>query len=701
MENDQLPIGEDLSGNLRKDAAGIYFELRGALAARKKNLFVSGIFSRKYRRNHISVRLDKASIGKPIRWQTAEIRTGTLDGTCEFSFSDTLTPKTFESAGWVHIRDADLAVGKAEKSVSAASLSMSFMNTTVRIDSSECSWNGMKVKAAGTWDPVFKTDSTCAVTVECDGIRMESLFPGENGTLSKNFRGIGWAKTTIRQRPLTSDVSFHLTGGGLKAWEAPLLLSAKGLFARSHISIDTCMLRTPGAWARASGVINFEKSTPVYSITYSLHADSLPNVPALKGSRRLQALGSLRGLGASTHLDAILMAEKARLFNFAIGSPDISVRMTDFKRLEFGFSRSNSSFFYASGTLDSIFQKTPRLQATVSVGDSAIKSLLGKNGAALRLLDSAWVNGNVSLAGGRLAVHGTAGARCSLVSGTVRFQLDRNLSNTTTLWRFAPQQLLLGDSLFACAGRGTLTGSVVTIDSLATPWGLRGSGRYDWAVSSLDGHLSYRDVSLCALNTWFFKRKLPVKNGAITGTTRISGAHGRISTDSELHIRKAAIGFLTNIDADPVIQSRGTVVTILPMTIRKDASELARFDTLSNRNGAVASGYFTNVPLRLLFASESPAEDTAAQSSGVEGAVSGQFKSLTSGLPLSVTASCPSLGGEKWRIDSVRAWCLVDDRGLTVKELSATDNLTRVSCSGSMPWSLLTNSSSSGAAHED
>jgi hypothetical protein len=693
IENEALALGEDCSGNLRNDAAGIYFELRGALASRKKNLFISGIFSRKYQRNHISVRLDKANIGKPIRWQTVELRSGTLDGTCEFSFPDILTAKTFESAGWVHIRNADVAVDKIEKPISSAMLSMSLANTILRIDSSGCIWNGVKVKVGGTWDPIFKTDSTCAMTVECEGLRLESLFPTISAALSEKVRGIGWVKATVAQRTLTSETSFTVAGGGIKTLGIPLLFSAKGFLSSSQISMDTFVIRAPGALAAGSGIVNFEKSMPAYSISYSLQTDSVPQLPALQGSKKLFAHGSLHGLGTKTHLEAVIGAEKAYFFGVPIGSPDVSLRMDDFKRLAFDFSPNNAAFLRASGTLDSISFKNPRLQATVAAGDSAIKSMLGKNNAAVaRLLDSAGINAVVSLSGGRLTMHGVASICCPPVRGAVRFQIDRNLENSTTFWRFSPQQLMVNDSPIVCGGKGSFTENVVTIDSFATSCGIRGSGRYDLNLTSLEALLHYRDVSLCALNTWFFNRRLPVKSGALSGMTRISGVHGRISTDSDLHVRRAAIGYLTNIEADPAIKSKETLLTILPMTIRKDNKELLWLDTISNRNGSVFSGHFNNISLHSLFSPESIIDDTGAGQNDIQGNCSGQFKSLTTGLPLSFTATCPFMSIGKWRIDSVCTRVVVSDRGCTIKELSASDGgRASILCSGSVPWAVFTN----------
>jgi hypothetical protein len=692
-----ISLGEDLTGNLRVDAAGLYFELRGTLASHKKNLFISGIFSRKYHRNHISVRLDKANIGKPVRWQAFEIRSGTLDGACEFSFPDTLTAHTFESAGWINIGDAGVVIDSIEKPITSARLSVSLNNTLLRIDSAGCSWNGTTIKGSGTWDATNERDSACAVSLECEGIRIPSLFPKINRTLKEKIYGSGWVKVLITKRPFTAENALSIAGGGIRFAGLPLLISAKALLVRNQVTVDTCVVRGPGIFGTGAGIVNFEKSTPVYSFSYSVTADSLTQSPALRQSGRLYARGLLTGLASKTHLEAVIGGEKVHVFGVNIGNPDISVITDRFDHIAFDIASGNEPFLCASGTLDDIFSKKPRLRAAVAVGDLTIRSLLGRNNASvITALDSPWVKGTVALSSDRFELQGLAGIHSKLVQGTVRFQIEKDPESRTALWRVSQQQLTLGDSLFTFTARGSLTGKALTIDSLGAQGGVRGSGRYDGDAASLEAIIHYYNIPLNALNTWLLHRRLPIKSGSLSGNTRISGVHGRISTVSELHVRKAGFGYLTNIEADAVLRSKGTVVTMLPMTFRKDLRVVVSLDTISNEKGIVFSGRFHDVPIRSLLGLEA-IDDTGAGEYEMKGDLSGDFKSIATGLPVSVKVGCPSITYGKWRVDSVRARCVVDARKIDLKDFSASDaGRSTMLCTGTVPWDVLTNEHSEG-----
>ncbi len=51
-QSEGLVVGEDLSGSLRYDMSGLYVEVHGMLASRRKNFSVKGIFSKKYRKGN-------------------------------------------------------------------------------------------------------------------------------------------------------------------------------------------------------------------------------------------------------------------------------------------------------------------------------------------------------------------------------------------------------------------------------------------------------------------------------------------------------------------------------------------------------------------------------------------------------------------------------------------------------------------------
>jgi hypothetical protein len=382
-----------------------------------------------------------------------------------------------------------------------------------------------------------------------------------------------------------------------------------------------------------SGVLNFEKLPLAYMLSFSLHADSLPRIPELKGSGQVFARGTITGLGPRARYEATINAPRLCLFDNKLGSSEITLKSGDLNHIAFSCSQKNDPFFSASGMVVGLLGKGPAITATATLGKNTVLSILGARMPFLAgLLDSAWLN--VSCAGNADAfdMRGGFGFSSSPVHGTLPFQIDKIKNSKALRWRVGPKDLYINDTLAYCMAAGTVDEKTLSIDTLHALGGVRGSGHVDLGtLGGLEINLKYRDVSLGAMNTWLFKRGLPIKNGAMFGGTRISGAHGRITTESEFHARKCEVGYLSNMETDVVCRSNDTLFTILPMTIKKDGAALVFLDTISNSRGISLSGRFNNIELRSVLSGIVPDEYLSGENEA-KGALSGTFKSLHTGL---------------------------------------------------------------------
>jgi hypothetical protein len=697
--------GEDLSGNLKEDEAGIYFDVRGRLVSQKRNLFVSGSFSKRGQRNRLSLRLNKAHIKEPLRLRNIEISGGVLDGVCELSFPDTISLKSIESNGWVHISGGTAAVDGIKMPVTDIKLSVALSNPRVRLDSLSCKWNGVSLRGSGIWDIAHDRDPLSAITIQCQGIHPEALFPKEMRSAFGPVRGLGWAAVTLSKKNSIIGSEIKLDGGGISVFGAPLLISAKANLQRNHLALDTCKIWGHAFTVSASGVLNFEKPPLAYMLSFSLHADSLPGIAALRGSGQIYASGSVSGLGPKARCEATINTPRTCLFDNKLGPSEIFLKTVDMNRIAFSCSQKNDPVFSMSGTVDCMLSKAPAFAATATLGKNTVLSILGTQIPTLaRLIDSTRLNVSCSGNASAFQMRGELGIGSSVVHGILPFQVDKIKTAGALQWRIGPKDLFINDSLSYCMAAGTFDEKTFHIDTLNALGGVRGSGYVDFGASGgLELNLKYRDVPLCALNAWLFKRRLPIKSGTVSGSSRISGAHGRIITDSELHARKCEVGYLSNMETDVLCRSHDTLFTILPATIKKDGVVLVSLDTISNASGISFSGRFDNVEMRSVLIGTVPDEYVSGDNE-VKGALSGTFKSIQTGLPIAVHVFSPQVRMNKWRIDSIQAFMEIEENRIVVKQFSAADgNRVHFTCTGVVPWALLTNTvrDSEAAAFQD
>jgi len=697
-------ISEELSGSIKAQPSGVSFDLQGALAARRKNLSVSGFLSKDSRQTRISMRLNKARIQKPIRWDAFELRAGILDGVCEISLPYPLSSATMESVGWVRLRGATATVDGVDEPLSDLMLSMTLLNASCRIDSVKGSWNGISIKGSGLWNVAGDFDSASAIVVQCQGIRPEFLLRKKTKNVAAALRGNGWLLARMSKKRSTVDKSLTLAAGGITLWGAPVLASAKVTVENKQLTIDSCTIQAASMGAFVTGIVNYAKSPIAYGCNYSFKADSLPFIPALRGSGAMRVRGSLHGLGAKPRFEATIDAARLRCMGVALGYPEINVTGEGPDHILFDFAQGNGAYIHATGSIDGCSSKIPYVRAQVSIGPEALRSAMSRAIPSI-VVDSSRISGMFSGSVEEFELSGSVIVHASAIHGKAPFRIAKSKKSKTILFNVTHSELYAGDSALPFAAAGDFRESIFHVDSLSLMGAVRGSGYFNTgaqAGGAMEFFLKYHNLSIPAINTWIFRRRLPIKNGWVAGNSRIYGSHGRISSESEFSMHGCSINNIDELEAVVSVRSRDTTVTVLPTVIKKDGEPFISLDTMRKEDGGFrCAGRFDNVALKTMLAGALPDEFISGENE-IKGAVSGAFYSEKSGLPIHVRAGCPSITMNSWHCDSLQADIDIVNQGIVVKRLSLSDSSrVHIACSGSIPWSTMTGTHGDCAAIAD
>ncbi|HAJ79304.1 MAG TPA: hypothetical protein DCO75_05995, partial [Fibrobacteres bacterium] len=698
--SDGFTIGENLTGGISSGSGGVELDLHGSLASHKKNFELSGLLSKETRRSRISISINKARIDKPIRWNNSVLHSGVIDGVCEYSVPDSMTQGNIESRGWVTLGGATVKVDKIDKPITGLAFSLTFLDSRIRLDSAVCKWNGIAVKGSGVWNLFSATDSSSAIDIHCQGIKVESLFPENSKSIGKIIRGTGWGIVRLSKGGLFGRQLFSVTGGGISVWNSPVFLSAKGSFERGRVLIESCVLRSPAVTAGISGIVNYAPAPVSYSLEYTLKADSLPQIPDLKGSGHYSGRGRLNGIGAEPKFNITVNGSRIRYFDAPAGDPEVTLTGKNINHIS--FDCNSPSFFHASGMIDSLAGGKPVIRADLSAGSKLMLAILErKNPALARIVDSASINSAFNGNTEEFDVIGKAELYSHIMHGGFQFRFNKYKKNKAVSWRITQQNMYAGDSLIPFSANGSIDKNSLRIDSFNVAGAIHGAGRCGIdAVGNMDLYFNYKDLSVCALNTWFMHRSLPAKKGVVSGNTRISGIHGRISTESEIHVQDCSINDFNDIETDVSIKSKDTVFTILPGVIKKEGVPLVFFDTVSNSKGIFFSGHFDNIPVKSLL-SGNIHEEYASGDSAIKGYLSGVFYSVKSGDAARITVNCPFVEMGCWKLDSISADLVIDRAVINVERFYVTDsNRTRLSCNGNIPWTFLNNAQNDSEAYD-
>jgi hypothetical protein len=693
-----IVLGEDLSGRLWEDAGGVSLDLRGKMASRRNNMALTAAFSRSGRGHRVSLRLDKAEIGKPLRLGRAQIVSGVLDGVVELSFPDSVTAATFESNGWVRIFRGSCTIDGVDSPVTSIGLYATLANTTLRFDSLRCAMSGLEFSGKGDWDFAFAPAAQTGLTIRCLGIRPQQFAWVPSG-ITKNISGQGWMEMNLIKQKNTGNRRFSFQAGGISVAGQPIpQVGCAGRWEGSQVTADSFAVSGPGFTGRGSGIVNYEKPPVAYAFSYQCRLDSLRSAKALHG--QISLIGSVHGLGTNYVADAVLNSRSLAYDDITLGSPEIKLSLSSGRPLLFSSSPANAGFITVMGMVDSLgATRSPLVTCNAVFGTSTIRSL------ARRLMpvtegqiDSAWARASFKGTQSAFSVNGVVGVSMAVgtgiprVHGSVGVQVDKNEKEPGVRWQLFPQGLSVSTTAVALRGQGSFSGDSLSVDSLSVLTGVRASGSVWFGATAAGGPallmtVACRDVPLVQLNSLGFGNRFPVRGGSINGTVRISGPVSHLRSDSDMHLRGVSLGFMTNLETDIVCFTRDTVFTIMPTVVRHNARTLISLDSITNRNGLSFSGIFQDVEIGPLLKDVLP-EDFLKEDHTLAGSVSGRFTSASGGSVADVSLHSKRIGLDSWCLDSISASLVCDAKGISLRSLTASDSArTRLKAGGFVPWS--------------
>ncbi len=690
-----LLVGEGLNGRVWDEERSVNVELRGTLASNRKNLFVSAAFSKTGERNRMSLRLDKARLQRPLRFRAASVTGGQFDGVFELSFPDSVTPSSLESSGWLHISEATCEVAGYNAPLTSITLSLSVVNTEIHVDSLACQTRGCALSAKGTWDLADLDTAGSSLDLRLAGLRLEAI-PGFPPSLAKSLSSTAIVQGKLQKRKGESQTKFVASAVGITAFTFPVAVECRGSFDSTQATLDTIMVRGPALRCAASGIATFEKEPVAYSIAYNLSLDSLKTIPQLKG--RFTADGTARGLGQTYFVDAVISGSSVSVSGVRLGSPQIHIATSNGKAFSFSTLPSNNAYFSATGIVDSLGGVSPRVACNAVVGPRLLAEGLALAGSGIaHSVDSVWAGitfkGTAQSFGARgqagIVLHPSAGYPA--VRGGIDFQIDKSYNDRAVHWQIAQKDLAVSDSIVPLRGQGSLCGDSIRIDSAVALTWLRISGLVRLgAASGPDLAVRCSGLPVAAVNRLFFKNRLPLSAGTVSGSGRILGAADKIRADAELHLRGGALAGYTGVETDAVIQARDTLFTILPLVVRRNGTPLIAVDTITNKNGLHYSGAIKDVDVSALLSPLLP-EDFREEHE-LHGTVSCEFSSGPRG-EAAVTVGSDGISLDSWRVQRIHMSAIINERGILVKSLAAHDSTRAgMTASGFIPWSIITES---------
>lgn len=681
---EQVLLGEKLDGRIWEEAEGLRFELRGKLASRKRNLGLTGVITGPGERNRISLRFDKARVGKPLRFPVGSILGGTLDGVCELSFSDTTSPEDFRAEGWVKITGAKAQVGVLPQPLEEFTATVSMNGSVWRLDTLHGLWNGAALRGRGAWDIAGRTES--GLTFYAERIDIARMWPQAPSLVEDQFYGMGWLALRLGQGRGADSILTELDGGGFSLLGKPLTaLSGRGALSSHGVRFDSVRVCTDAMNLNLSGEMAMEDSLPVYDMAVDCRLDSVPALPDLEGIVRTS--GTIRGHGTQTEIELSLSGKDIHLYGVALGDHEIGI-ISEGSRLRFSTIRADKDNLALSGALDNLESSHPRIDLSVQIGSVPLLVFLTGNVPLANDLE-----GRVRLAAtvkGRLPAwkaEGRLSLNTPVLEGLAQLEAQSEGEGAEPVrWSLRGADLSAGGEEVLLGMRGRLYSDSLVVDSAGLLGGVRvtgnlGVGRFD----KIDMRVVYDSISLAKVGRWFLGRGMVLDSGFVAGVTRIRGTVRNPRTTSELHLDRCWASGIGPFATNAIVTSRGSAVEVAPLVVRKGGRVILSLDTLSHDRYLQVSGEFDDLDVQMLVGELVP-EDYR-----IYGEVSGAFTATDSGFPVAFTVRSDELGFESWNVDSVRLEGSVDRGGLRLSDITCRDGArSTLEGTGWIPWSFTT-----------
>ncbi len=680
QKGDKITIGEQLTGRIWGQDTDLNFELNGKLAARKRNLYLTGVFSPKTKKQHLSIRLDKARINKSIRWQRFAVISGKLDGVCEVSFSDAPFPYNIDAHGWVTIEDGIVKVDKVERVVKDVSLKVLMERNEIRLDTVTAQWNNMNVTCRGFSGLSEVQESRFFIKLDGISPRNFSALPEQ---IQKSVSGEGWVTVDAFRKKNTRKFNVDVSAGGFAIGDKSIRrIAGKCSFTKESVVVDTIFFEYPGISVGAAGLLNFEKSPLAYSFSVRLNGKAETFFPDLSG--RFSATGEVHGLGDEPLVTLQVAGKNVSYNDIALGNPLFSVIKRN-QSILIHSKESPGAYISFDGSIDNIQAPQPKIHMDTEIYRPIIRNVL-KN-IPVNTFDITDVKASVTGLLPNPAVKGTLTLKGEKISGDCRFHLFKNDTMVPYSFHLSGENVNFADTLFPVSVSGTLSDDTVSITAFNVLDGISGSGFIKTGSDGfLDLEIHVQEVDLDKMNFLFPGNEKVIRKGYINGEARVFGKISRVQTRMHLNIRQFNLAGIPALQTDAVIRTAGKEFTILPFVIRKNKRIIFLVDTVSNKEHLSFSGSFKNVDISYLLGTVMPDEYD------LRGLVTGTFSTSKEGMPVRIHLYADPVQLNSWKFDSVNAHLSLAQNGITLQEISATDSSRSVfSAGGVVPWSFLDN----------
>ncbi|MBD3317398.1 MAG: hypothetical protein GF344_16540, partial [Chitinivibrionales bacterium] len=314
---------ERLNGRLRESVDGVAFTMAGALGAHKRNLSLSGVLSNDDSRHRISLRLKRARISKPIKWDRFVVSGGVLDGACEILFRERLAVDDCDATGWITIGDGEVGIENVGPALDKFDLAVTLTETRALIDSITARLGDLPLRVEGGWD--FSHRRKSRLKFSCQNVDPAMLLPPTARFFKEKLLGNGGVSVELVKDRGAGTIGIRMAATGFSlGGEAITRAEAKGIMKADTALFDTVTIGGDRLRLSGKGQVSWKNAPPSYHIWAKGYSKASVFIPGLDGD--LGWAGSLGGEGRSIRFDGVLSGDTLRYHGLDLGGTRLAVR---------------------------------------------------------------------------------------------------------------------------------------------------------------------------------------------------------------------------------------------------------------------------------------------------------------------------------------------------------------------------------------
>ncbi|MBN1983418.1 MAG: hypothetical protein JW795_17915, partial [Chitinivibrionales bacterium] len=684
-------IGEQLGGFLIDSASTVSLQMHGKLASDTRNLSVAAFFNRTTKKNRITATIDSATIQKPIRYKNISLVDGCINGTVDFSISDSTADQGHKNQGILAISRGVCVIGGCD-TIKDISLRTHLTGATIRVDSINGYLDSSRIQGSIQSGVSQKHYQCIEVQISNCGRSLLRNVPHQmrNAITKKGTIVLKAVKDSSTGIFSEGPTAVTMTASGFEINNSAVR-SCRMVGTYTHaqsLTIDTGIVLYNGIAGLVHGSVNLKKPMTISQAHGSLTGtiDSLASGVAGRFVITGQASGSLADptvkLAASS--DSVWY-KKVKLRNvkgtayIQHGTVVVSVKP------------QYAAPILVTGSINKLFTAQPMIDVSVqgihhsmsTLAPVWLQNIIGTRGDSL----SVAVHIKGILPRPLITALFTLKSTWCTATGTMHGTYDDTLK--VWWWSCAVPKLQIKDSSFTLAASGMVHNDTVTATSIAIDQSVSAT-----AVISMDS-AQYCQAEVKALATPVAKFSLlfgditsVVRKGAVSGTAMLDGPLSNLTIRANLQVHDATIGSAAGFETSQLhlIMENGTKTkTFMPFTIYKRKKAVCLFDTVRIAPGrVVCSGSFRDISVADFLKNSLTDDDT------LSAFVSGTFSTTRAALPMEVRVHCPQLRYNQWRCNSVNGKVRLFASHCSIDTINAiTDQQTTVAVSADFPWSYL------------